>query len=164
MSEKHPALQAYEDLWNQIAASVNDASLMPQGSGDIVGRARFEAECKRRGIAIPSNIVDEFKWWEEIGGLRLAKRLTKKYDKLRKARRHQSLNYADLKNRSGSSSSTKTRPAPSAGSAPSSRTCAPVTTSSPSSRKTPSNFGPSKISRPPSPSSAWISSLAEDSA
>lgn len=76
------ALQVYRDLVTRIAENPNDASWMPMGSGDIVGRSRWEAEARKRGVEIPSNFINQMEWWDRIGGTRLAKRLSKQFKSL----------------------------------------------------------------------------------
>lgn len=76
---EHPALIAYRDLVQRIIDNPNDASWMPSGTGDIVGRSRLESELIKRKIPFPSNPIDELNWWENIGGCRLAKRLSKQF-------------------------------------------------------------------------------------
>lgn len=90
---KHPAIVAYEDLYERILnEGKTDAGWMPMGSGDPVGRARLEAEWTRRGIEYPENIVEMFHWWEKIGGLVVAKRITRKEKKRRKMLRGEDSN------------------------------------------------------------------------
>jgi hypothetical protein len=80
---KHPAVKAYEKVWQRIVDNKDDAGLMPQGTGDVVGRARHEAEMKRMGIEFPDNFITQFEWLEEVGVLAAAKRLTRKYNRMK---------------------------------------------------------------------------------
>lgn len=72
--KKHPAIEVYEQVAQSILDNKDDASLMPMGTGDIVGRARLESALRRQGIEMPENIIEFFKWWEEIGGPKVAKK------------------------------------------------------------------------------------------
>jgi hypothetical protein len=81
MKSQHPALQAYQDLFD-----ARDYDQLASSGGDV-GRVVLETELKRRGIEFPTDIAKWYDWWTQIGGLALAKRLQKKWKKERREAR-----------------------------------------------------------------------------
>ena len=71
----HPIIQAYEDLFE--AYTSDDPPGIPYADNPVQ-RARLETECKRRGIDLRENFLEEMELFERIGLFKRVKQLCRK--------------------------------------------------------------------------------------